>query len=233
MTNLDNILKYQKLDLESRKIVDEVTKSTFYKNQEVAKQEFNKEKDNLLQYENMAEELLKKIKYKEYCEDALKQFNEVDLKNKNIMDIQKLDDTIEELGKYKNKLVEVERKLNEVKTKSDELIKKYKESQTRGKKMREAYILNKNKFEELRMSKKPQMDSIKKEMFEIRESGDKAIFKKYDELSSEKKLPAFVALMGKDTCGGCGMQNSQKTIAELSQKGMCICDNCKRVIYKN
>lgn len=238
MSKLDNILNYQELDMARRKINIEVSSSKYIKNQEIAKAEFAKEKLSIQNIEQEVTQLVTKIKdrgYKDYISEAVKHFDELKDSLGSLDDIQeiaKLEMAIEELMKQKNKVIEAERKIVEYKSKGETLVNNYKSSTTKGKQMREAYNLNKTKYEALKQEKIIEVDKIKKELEPLRAKISKELLEKYDEIANDKKLPAFVPLIGNDTCGGCGMQNSQKKIAMLIAEDTCVCDSCKRIIYK-
>ncbi|MCL2598310.1 MAG: hypothetical protein FWD76_00155 [Firmicutes bacterium] len=253
MSNLNSIIKYQQLEKECHRLQELLKNSDYNKKQELAKNEFNNVKLTIAKLEEDAESLANRIPYectkgcrkenaegvsilktlgKDYYEQAIKEFEEANKALQKETDEQKLAEGVELLSKCKNKIIEAERSTLDIQSKSNDIIKRYKDTQAKGAKAKAAYAHNKEQNEKQIADTQPKIKKMKDELAALRASGDKGLFERYDTLlATGVPAPVFVPLSGKDACGGCFTNNSQRTIAELTQKKTVACDNCKRIIY--
>lgn len=85
------------------------------------------------------------------------------------------------------------------------------------------------KYTALKASVQDEMKKIQTELAELRKSIDADKMKKYDEKRKDK-FPVLVPLKG-NRCGGCGMELSMKSLADLELGEVVECDNCRTIVY--
>ena len=230
MKDLDIILKYQELDIKLRKANDALEKSKSYENMEKARQDFSIAKKTRDDNEKTAENILS------YVESAQKLSKEVNAMLDRLAKKDEItDDDIAQLEKAKAKLSEVEAKISERKGQSEKIIREFLDAGEQGKKHKTAFEDNKKEFMELKATKQPEINEITKELKALEEKISPEMFKIYKSITAERKFPAFVdAYVDKDSyyCRGCGIALSQAKTSEYKNNPYCICEKCKRVIYK-
>lgn len=235
--NLNSLLEYQKLDIQLRKLTDEVERNEDNKKLEQAKSEFNAAKIMVTESEKAAESIIS------FYNNALNYYDENNKKIEEIAENLNLCDNederkelVLELETLKEKFAEIERRLAERREKSEKVIRAYLDAQERGKKMREIYNNVKLRLESFKKEKEPQIKTISQQLGEMSKNIQSDVLKQYKALTDEKKYPAFVEAILTDDKKNyrcfCGLTLSQKTKSELMERGLCQCETCRRIIYK-
>ena len=236
MEKLEKVLEYQKIDIELRKVLDEIERSDDNKKLEHAKTEFNNAKSTVTETEKAAENVVNFIQNATaFFEECDKRIAELKEKIAATDDIAEQRPYIAELEKMREKMAEIERRLGERADKSDKLIMAYLDGQTRGKKMRAAYDSIKERLNKLKREKEPKINELKEKLAAIRKDIPPQIMETYTAITAERKYPAFVEARPTDNKGYrcfCGLELSQKAKSELMEKGQCRCETCRRLIYK-
>lgn len=233
MNNLENILKYQELDIKLRKTLDSVERSRAYESMDAARKNFAMTKKVRDDSEKFAESVIEffekaKVRLKELTDDAEK-----------ICAIAETRDLSEKemgcLEKIRAEISDLENKVSEKKARSEKTIKDFLEAQEQSKKLRAKFEKDKAEYLKLKEEKTPQINALKKELEALEPEIDPEIIQKYKALAAEKKFPPFVdAYPDKDSfyCRGCGLALSQSKASELKNNSYCVCERCKRIIYK-
>lgn len=234
--NLETLLKYQELDIKLRRSLDSLEKSEANKKMEQARSEFNGAKKTVQDSEKDAESML------DSYEQTAAQFieltnrvNDLELVLENAEPEDDLKDTAEQLESLKNKAVALEKKLNDYKAAAEKLVKNYQDANTVGLKMRDCFNAAKAEYTELIKAAEPEINALKKKLKDLESQINADTLKQYKAITAENKYPAFVEVHSSDgtySCQGCGLQLSQKNTSTLNEKGTCICETCRRVIYK-
>ena len=140
--------------------------------------------------------------------------------------------------KYKERSQELsnaETELNAVIKEMEAVNKEYLRLGAENKKMREQFAEFKPKFEELKASKKAELDAIKKKQAVLQKKIDEALFNRYEAKRKDKKFPIIygVSVDKKNTanCSYCGNAFSVITINDLTAGKLCDCENCRSLIY--
>ncbi len=236
---LQKMLDYQKVDIELRRALDEIERNELNRKKEQARQAFSDAKNSVLETEKTAESIIAFYNNaQKYYDENIKKFEELERK---LAATDENDDAarreiLSQIETLRDKMSELERKLSEKKSKSDEVIHGYLEAQEKGKKMRDIYNSVKQKLEAFKEEKMPKINELNGKLGEMEKGIDKTVFEAYKSITAERKYPAVVAARSFDggksyTCSGCGLATSQKVKDELLEKGVCRCDNCRRIIY--
>jgi len=230
MENFEAILKYQEIDIKLRKALDTIEKSDVYEKMEKARQNFSAAKKVRDDNEKSAEEILNNIERAqkmsdEICEMVSRMANSDDVCQEDIT----------QLEKAKAKLAEIESMLSDKKTQSEKIIKEFLEANEQLKKLKAVFEEYKKEYLALKEKKQPEINALNEQLKKLEPQISETILKKYKAVTAEKKYPAFVdAYIDKDSyyCRGCGIALSQSATSELKNQSYCVCEKCKRVIYK-
>lgn len=236
MIDLKAILEYQEADIKLRKTQDSIERSDAQKRGKQAKIEFDAAKKRVDDSEAQAGEILDFVKSAE--ETAAKAQNTVsDCKAK----LEKNPTAAErkamraELEALKVKLSESEKRVDSKLKRASKVVDESRESQARAKKMRDVFLKEKQAYDKLKAEKAPEIEKCRKQLEVLRAKVDPKLMQQYDELSADKKIPAFVDAFksesGTYSCRGCGLQLSQADNGKLERDGICRCGNCRRIIY--
>ena len=235
MKDLDKLLKYQELDIKLRRAQDVIERSDEYKKMEQARQEFAQTKKTRDESEKAAEGI---VGFVGSAEDYIKEISAKMEELKGDLDSDdpaKAAAAFAQLNKLKGKLSDLEHKLAERKSKSERAIKTFVEAGELGRKLRDYYNAARQKHMELVKAKQPEINAINKQLAELKPTIDKDLMQRYETLTADNKYPAFVEVYGEGgyySCRGCGLALSQSKTSELKEKSFCVCDTCKRIIFK-
>lgn len=236
MENMEKVLEYQKIDIELRKVLDEIERSDDSKKLEQAKTEFNNAKATVTESEKAAESIVSFFTNAQaFLEECDKKTNELAEKMAATDDLAAQRELAAEAEKLRDKMVEVEKRLSDRVEKSDKLIKTYLDGQARGKKMRAAYDAIKERLNKLKKEKEPQINALRAQLDALRPEIPADVLQAYSAITAERKYPAFVEARPSDNKNFrcfCGLELSQKAKSELLDKGSVRCENCRRLIYK-
>ncbi|MDE6399208.1 MAG: hypothetical protein K2L51_07795 [Clostridiales bacterium] len=236
METLEKVLEYQKIDVELRKVLDEIERSDDQKKLEQAKTEFNNAKSTVTETEKVAENIIS------FYNNAAAFLEESEAKIAEIADKMTKTDDMEaqralaaELEKVREKMADVEKRLGERADKSEKVIHAYLDGQTRGKKMRAAYDSIKERLNKFKKEKEPHINELKAKLDAIRPAIAPDVLQTYETITAERKYPAFVEARpteNKNFRCFCGLELSQKAKSELLDKGCVRCETCRRLLYK-
>ncbi|MDR2202580.1 MAG: hypothetical protein LBP26_07515 [Clostridiales bacterium] len=238
--NLDKLLEYQSADLELKFMQNEIDTHPLNGKLEKARREFDAAKANLEAYEKTAQRILEINEQSgAYYGDGQKEFAELQkaLKECGDSDADKRAAIVSKLEELRAKVSKVEKALGENKKRSDDVIKAYQESHDRGKKFRDIYYDAKKRFDAFKSEREPKIAELTKKRDAMRPNLDPGLFSAYKALVDDGKTPAVVESRTVDngktySCKGCGLSLSQQSKGELLERGVCRCDNCRRIIYK-
>lgn len=236
MKNIEKLLEYQKVDIELRKILEEIERSDDSKKMEQAKNEFNNAKASVTDSEKAAEAIIAFYNSSvAYIKDCDKKIAELVAELEKTDDEEKQSEIIARIEKIREKLVELERKFSERTERTDKVIMAYLEGQERGKKMRALYNNVKERLERFRKEKEPKINELKAKLAALKADIPADVLELYRSITAERTYPAFVAAIPTDDkkhyrCF-CGLNLSQKTQSELIDKGQCRCETCRRLIF--
>lgn len=234
---LDSILKYQAIDLELHKIKKEMQTNENCRIAEEAKRQFNEMKTAVAKNENIAAKV-----YGGY-EESLKHYEETLKKAEELME--KLDDQsiseedadkiAENLEAIKLRLGEIADFIANIKKKGEEAVREFSAAQKSGHELKNKYSQARDEMKKLEERYKPQIARLQQELAEARKSVDDELFATYEKVTQEIGFPAFVQVYEADgntmNCSLCGYSLSLNTQSELRDRGYCVCEKCRRIIY--
>lgn len=235
--NLAKLLEYQETDLKLKRIQLEFEKSDSSRGMTKHKHEFAAAKKLLTDSESAAEQLVAEFAKSESA------YKEATINAESVMKkIESTDDEAEELELVK-KLEELLKDINafaaqvdKLKKRSEKAIADFQDAQKRGRFHKEKYTEYKKQFDELTKERTNEVDSLRKQLDALKRQTDAEDLKLYNTLASERIIPVLVPASDANksySCGGCGMELAGAARAELDKTGICRCESCRRIIYKN
>ena len=153
----------------------------------------------------------------------------------NKMDVEKmtgaeLEDFAVKTKQTANQLEELSKRITEHQNNVKNVVQNYKTA-------RKNWIECKTKRDELKQKNEeasnvslPEIETVKKEMAKLEKDIDEAKLAKYKNVKQDGIFPVLVPLQD-NKCGGCRVQLSTSAIENLKAKGICECDQCRRLIY--
>lgn len=234
MQNLETVLKYQSVDMRLRRILDEIEKSELSQRMEKARSEFSSAKALVAEAEKRAEALTG------FFDQSAEYIGSYEGKIEELIAVLENSDSDEEkaaaaekLSAIRTKLSELDKKIVERKASAEKTVTAYKEGTERGRKMRDAHNAAKEKLGEVKKEKEPEIKKLTDELTALEKGIAPDVLEVYTALVKDRKYPAFVEVKvdGRNYNCFCGLELSQKNKGELTDKGSCRCETCRRVIY--
>ena len=235
MENLDKLLEYQKIDIELRKVLDEIERSDDNKKMEQARTEFNNAKSTVTETEKAAESIVSYYNNAlAFYDESGKKIDEIAKKMEETDDLEVQRELAAQLEKIRDKMLEIEKRISSSGERTEKVLLAYLDGQERGKKMRSVFNNVKERLIKFKQDKEPVISELKKKMDAIRPSIPSDVMNVYNTITSERRYPAFVKAIetekGNYRCF-CGLELSHKAKSELMDKGQCRCETCRRLIY--
>ncbi|MCL2848070.1 MAG: hypothetical protein FWE13_04920 [Firmicutes bacterium] len=239
-TNLKALLDYQTVDVALRRASNELEKHPDREKLAKTKTDFEKAKQAVADAEWEA------TKYVEFFDEAKKEVPPlIKLAGELTEKLDKIPENDEEsrraltkeLEDVKEKLNRFENRMADRKGKGQKAIVKFKEAQEAGKKLRELYAKQKERYDVFQKDAEPKIVMAKKKLETLKKGVDAKLLEKYLILAGEGKIPSLVEVKVMD--GGktyncfCGLALSQASKAQVIENGFSNCDNCRRMIYLN
>ncbi len=228
---VENILEYQKLDVELYKIEKQINENPNKKMAEQLHENMRVAQARSVKLEEKAKELLNEIdKVKKQCkiqEDKLNEFLSMNVEKMSKTDVEKLSNLKDKLNQnltiLEKNLTTLAENMNAVLADFNKTIKTFNNA-------RDEYAKRKNAYEtEIKKIEKDKLE-INKRLSQIALSVDVEIMEAYRKKRSEKVFPVLVPLKGK-FCGGCNTELPLAILTNLSKDGITTCEHCRRLVY--
>ena len=235
--NLEFILQYQETDIKIKRLNDALSRGEAAEKGRQAKQVLEASRKKAADCEVAARSIMEQIKEAgDLSVSAKKQIDEAEESVKSgKLSSKERKKLADELNALKNEISECEKKTDAKKKNGPKLCEDYKKESNSASKAIEIFKQAEKRFNEEKTKRAPEIDKLKARLAELRPKVDPALMKIYEELTAERKLPAFVdgLKMGPNdyTCRGCGMQLSKADSAALKSENACRCGNCRRYVY--
>ena len=222
------IVEYQEIDKNLKAIEDEVNGSEVSKKFAVAYKFLSTVKEKLSELDKKAQvatdnynaamsELESLVKSLEGCETE----DEVEYLKKKCFELN-------------DKISASEQKVNAFSKEMSELYSEYKKLGQAHNEMKNQYAEYKPKFDELKNSKKEEVQKLKDQLSELEAKIDKTLMEKYQTRRKDKKFPIVFGLdLSKkmNYCPFCATSMPINFMEELSSGVIKECESCHRLIY--
>jgi predicted nucleic acid-binding Zn-ribbon protein len=229
---IDKILSYQETDANLRKIELELSGSEERKKAMSAKKYLDVMPESVNKLDLRASELSKAYesaiieqkKLNEQQAELLKAVSDVSDENAGALLLKKAQELIGEIKA-------LEESIKKLGTEISDIVKEYKNIKDTTKNAQEQYGVFGAKYNELKASKKGQMDDIKKTLLGLEKDIPKDLLERYKQKRADKIFPILFEVKDK-TCGACNMEIPMSQLSELKNGKIIECDNCRRLLFK-
>lgn len=230
MSKVSELLKYQEVDKELRKIEQEIAASDERKKFVQAKKFIESARERLEAQDRRAVDL------KHTRDELLARVEDV---NKSLAEYADLEEMLEDDGAvsfYKKNALALSDKLRALKTELQKLVEDIENATAEYKKLKEQTIAMQKQYKEyneklkdLKNTRGAELNEITKRLAEIAKNIPAEIIAKYDAKRKERVFPVLVPL----TPSGCicGMEFSLAQKEKLSGGNVIECEHCHRFVY--
>lgn len=230
------IVEYQEIDKNLKAIEDELNGSEEAKKYFVARKFLSTVKESLADLEKKAQ--IATENYEASVSELEKLFNQVKEYEKlveNCQDEAELEYLKKKFSDAVNKVSNAGQKIDAISKDMAELYKEYSKLGQTNKAMSEQYKEYAPKLEELKNSKKEEVQSLKTKLKAIENKIGSALMDKYNQRRKDKKFPVVYMLdlskKGNNYCPFCATSMSISFINELELGEIRECESCHRLIY--
>lgn len=228
---IQNILKYQTIERDLRKIEQEIQASGERKKAQSAKNFLLDSDENLSKMDKRAEELLQLLnKAKKTYQENADILKEYEATANTLKSGDEASYLAKKIGQIIDILKNTEREIALITKDIEDVGKSFTEFKAKYSVAKKEYTENKEKFDIIKQSKVPQINEIKKKLDALAVKIDTEILEKYKKKRDDKIFPVLVPVRD-NMCGGCSMEISLKEMDKLKSKKVIECENCQRMIY--
>lgn len=227
---MNELYKYQQLDIELKKIEKKFTGSEYNKKIHASKETAKKSQMRMLaineEAKKLTEEINKITQVKAKGLELVKKYTETNLDNlqeKDCIDIV-------------NKIKPIMKNLDELITRLNILensMKKYLEEFDSCKKQvissKKVFDENKVELDKLKQEVEPETVGIKEAMLKQEKNINPELLQKYKNAKREGVFPVIVKLTDGKSCGYCRMAQSIHKLDDIKTKGYTECEQCHRI----
>lgn len=228
-----NILEYQKIDMSVYSLEKEFRKSDQVRALKIIHKKYRENKEILDQLTKEASDLMATFQKSSQKINEIEEFDkEIDEEVSQINDLSELDLYNKSLIKYEEFVSSIDKEINRI-------IKRLMDIKADAQKLMDIikdlggkYISQKKVHDEKQEEVKKKATPFLIQLKSMQEKIDASLIKKYYELRSAKKMPAFVEYVD-GNCAGCGMEISIEVDSKLLNSGdYAECPECRRIVYK-
>jgi len=226
---IKEMLEYQKLDGEIRKLEAEVKNSEDRKNATKMQDYLRDGQAKLISLEKTSEKLVGVYKkavqaYNDFAEKLEKLLKEGTGENPDEVTqrLEKANQFMLVTAKLEKDLESLSASIAKINADFDAVMKNSKTAKSN-------FEVYKNRFNEFKSKVEPKIVELKNEQAKLKSKIDSELLSKYNH-KAESKYPVFVPVRD-NSCGGCRMEISGTKLKQLKEKGVIECENCGRIIF--
>lgn len=130
------------------------------------------------------------------------------------------------------KVKQLSQEVNKIAGEIQSVLKDYSSVKSSTKTAQAQYSEFGKKYNELKASKKDEMESIEKELSVLKKDVDPALMEKYLKKRKDKIFPIVYEING-NVCGACHMELSMAELSKLKNGEITECEQCRRLLYKS
>ncbi len=229
---LEQLLKYQEIDREVRKIEIDLAgseerrralgaKNFLLEGEDNAGKLDRRAKDLSAQYENLKLGYEKQLKTVEEYEQAFEGSAD---------DADELSYLAKKINQLSDTLRRIESELGDVMRDMEDTVKSYGDFRHKFNQTKDEYLVYRKKYEDLKTAKQSELEPLKKQLADLSKKIDPERLKRYTIRRNDKIFPVLVPLEN-ERCGGCRMELPLSERGKLKADSPIECENCKRIIY--
>lgn len=228
---MKELLKYQELDIELKKIEKKVNGSEYFKNVNKSKEIAKKSQNRMIEVNNEAQkvsdEINKIISVKVKGIDLVKKYTETNLENLNEKEVLEIVNKIKPIKKNLDELIS---RLNILESKMVNLLDEFENLKKQIISSKKIYEDNKLKLEDLKQLVEPEIEKAKVVLQNQEKKVNPDLIQKYRNLKREGVFPVLVQIKDGKNCGYCRVEQSMHKLEKLKLTGFTDCEQCHRII---
>lgn len=232
MSQIEQLLMYQKKDAELLKIEQEIAGSEERKKYMQTQSYLKKASDKLDKLEGQSQAILARL------DNLNSRYAEV---TETLKDFEHLDELVEggaDLSFYQRNVLQILDKIKTLKQEINTLITIAKEATEEYQSLKKKVIAAQKQYPELhaayqefKKSKQDETDRISAELEKLSENIEPEILKKYQTKRSERIFPILCEIKA-ERCSKCGIELSIADKEKIAAGKVVECENCHRILYK-
>lgn len=230
---MKEILQYQKIDMELKKLNRQVNaseeKEVMNKMMAYVKDAQNVSNGLEVKAGKIIEEYLNlKKNYEDNVNKVQKLTAKADYKSE-----EEFREAYSQINALSSDLYMIERNLNIFINKAKQLLKDFEVTKNNVIKARGRYKSSKENYEKSISAVEPKINELKAQRKALEKDIEPALLEKYKTMKADNIFPVFVPLLDGKACYGCRMELASSKLNKLNSDGYITCEHCGRLIYKN
>lgn len=229
---LTELLRYQDLDIKKRTIVSELNATEESKRARKARSYLKEAEEGLKNMDVRVRELQgileKHGKEYEECMELLGDYEQVMDTCENCDEISYLSKKNAQLSR---KIETIEKEMAALVEEIEGMLKTYEGYKQNVPKYKKEYKENAVRFESMKEARSKELEDLEKEMAQLEKKIRPKLLEAYKKLAREGRAPCLVKLTDGNKCGGCNLSIPLSSVNRLDD-GIILCENCRRMIYK-
>lgn len=228
---MKELLKYQELDIELKKIEKKVNGSEYFKNVNKSKEIAKKSQLRMVEVNNEAQkvndEINKIISVKAKGIELVKKYTETNIENLSEKEVLEIANKIKPIKKNLDELIS---RLNILEAKMVKLLEEFDNLKKQIMSSKKIYEENKVQLENLKQQVEPEIEKAKVILQNQEKNVNPELIQKYRNLKREGVFPVLVQLKDGKNCGYCRVEQSMHKLEKLKLCGFTECEQCHRII---
>lgn len=226
------LLQYQSLDMELRKIKRELANNPARLEGMQQKKTAQEAENALTKLDARSAEMQNAVKgIQQARQEIATLMQEYDKALKEVDDEKELNYLIKKMSTLEEQLKSAEQECQAILKEAETMETRYKQLVSvmadAVKKMKQCTI----DFKEEGKKVEPKVNELMKQKHELEPKLDKQQLDEYNQMFEQNIFPVLVPLKDNQRCGGCQMDLSSGSIATLKDKGKVKCEHCRRIVY--
>ena len=227
---MQEIINYQKIDSELRKLENELVSSKNRKGAAEMQQYLKDGQNRIMKLEEAAKGLAAQYeKAIALYNDFISKLEQL-AKNAETVEEAKAEELETAISNFMNTSEVLENNINILGNKISAVNKEFEGLMNNAKKAKHNLEIYKANYNAERQKLEPEITKLKSELAKQKSKVEPALLAKYNAKSESKLFPIFVP-EAKGRCGGCRMEIPAGKLSDLKSKGAIECENCGRFIY--
>lgn len=228
---MKELLKYQELDIELKKIEKKVNGSEYFKNVNKSKEIAKKSQLRMVEVNNEAQkvndEIAKIISVKAKGIELVKKYTETNIEKLSEKEVLEIANKIKPIKKNLDELIS---RLNILEAKMVKLLEEFDNLKKQIMSSKKIYEENKVQLENLKQQVEPEIEKAKVILQNQEKNVNPELIQKYRNLKREGVFPVLVQLKDGKNCGYCRVEQSMHKLEKLKLCGFTECEQCHRII---
>ncbi|MBE5746064.1 MAG: hypothetical protein E7359_02120 [Clostridiales bacterium] len=231
---MKELLKYQELDIELKKIEKKVNGSEFFKNVNKSKEIAKKSQIRMIEINEEAKKIIEDINkiagVKNKGLDLVQKYVNTNVDNMQEKDVLEIANKIKPIRKNLEELIS---RLNILENKMARLLEEFDNMKKQIINSKKVYDENKGKLDSLKEEVEPEIEKAKQKLQNQEKNVNPDLILKYRNLKREGVFPVLVSLNEGKSCGYCRVEQSMHKLEKLKLTGFTECEQCHRIIISD